>query len=82
MEVAFSTDGRSLAVATWLSDPHGTFLWSIPTPSDIGLSDEEMELRVQLLTRTAMDANGVLSQLDRATWEACHARLREVVKRP
>jgi WD40 repeat protein len=78
MEVAFSPDGKTIAVATWQRDAHGTYLWSIPSPFGSDLSDEEAELRMQVLTWSEMDANGVLGQLDRATWQARRDQLRRI----
>ena len=76
MEVAFSPDGRTIAVATWLRDPHGTYLWSVPSPFGGNLSDEGAELRMQVLTWSEMDVNGVLGELDRTTWQARRANWR------
>jgi hypothetical protein len=78
MEVAFSPDGKTIAVPTWGEDAQGTHLWTVPSPLGSDLADEEAELRVQVLTWTEMNANGVLRQLDRSTWQARREHLAEL----
>jgi hypothetical protein len=68
-EVAFSPDGQTVAITG-----HPTArLWTVPPPFAGDLQDAE--LRMQVLTWTEMDANGVLGRLDRATWRARRAQL-------
>jgi WD40 repeat protein/serine/threonine protein kinase len=72
-EVAFSPDGKTIAVA---DGEQGARLWTVPLASRGDW--EDAELRLQVLTWTEMDANGVLGQLDRATWQARRAQLGKV----
>jgi hypothetical protein len=74
MEVAFSPNGTSIAVAGW--DGPGVRLWTVARPFRGDLEDAELWL--QVLTWMEMDANGVLGQLDRATWQARRAQLGKV----
>jgi WD40 repeat protein len=70
-EVTFSPDGKAIAVA----GTGDARLWNVPAPLAGDL--EDAELRLQVLTWTEMDANGVLGRLDRATWQARRAQLKK-----
>jgi WD40 repeat protein/serine/threonine protein kinase len=72
-EVAFSPDGKAIAMA----GNQGARLWTVPPPFAGKL--EDAEVRMQVLTWTEMDANGVLGRLDRATWQARRAKLAKAI---
>ncbi len=72
-EVAFSPDGTRIAASSWSGH---TGLWTVPAPFQGDL--RHAELWVQVLTWQEMDDHGVLTWLDRPTWQARRAQLEKL----
>jgi WD40 repeat protein len=72
-EVAFSPDGTRIAASSWRGH---TGLWPVPQPFQGDL--RHAELWVQVLTWQEMDDHGVLTWLDRATWNARREQLEKL----
>jgi WD40 repeat protein len=81
-EVTFSPDSTRLAGSSPSADrtdtkgPASVRLWTVPPPLRNDL--RHAELWIQVLTWQEMDQNGVLTWLDRATWEARRAELEKL----
>jgi hypothetical protein len=84
LELEYTRDGKHLAIAGSMRS--GARLLNVPAPFQGGLEQlegdfENAELWLQVLTRMKMDANGVLSRLDRATWQDRRDQLDSIRRR-